>query len=76
MTRVRKKFYTKEEIKRVISLWDNMSVEDMAEELGRGHASILYIASRIRKCGWKLSKKMRVGRVDSLISEVIRELEE
>ena len=69
-----KKYYTKQEIKQVIKLWDEYTIEEIANKLDRTKVSILYIASHIRKCGFKLSRKLRKGTLDGLIKEVLTEL--
>lgn len=69
------KGYTKEEIKAVISLWKNKSTADIATELGfEKKQQVAYLATQIRKCGYKLPRKTHHGRLRGLIAEVISEL--
>jgi transposase len=66
--------FTKDEIKAVITLWEDKSTNEIAEELGRRTSSICYIANAIRKEGYTLSKKTKRGTMNLLIKEVIAEL--
>jgi transposase len=66
--------YTKDEIKAVITLWEDKSTQEIAEELGRKTSSIGYIANAIRKEGYRLPKKTKRGTFNLLVKEVIAEL--
>ena len=73
MKKVRKLF-TKDEIKKIINLWEDKTVEELAEELSRAVSSICYIARRVRKNGYPLSQKRKNGTLDLMIKEVIKEI--
>ena len=68
-----KKLWTKEEIAKVIDLWETKTTEEIAEELERPHTSIGYIAKAIRDSGYALPKKTKKGSILGLVKEVLRE---
>lgn len=68
-----KKLWTKDEIKKVIELWESKTTEEIADELRRPHLSIGYIAKKIRDCGYPLSKKRKAGTIMNLVKEVLKE---
>lgn len=68
-----KKMWTKNEIKKVMDLWEKTSTESIAKELGRTRPQISYIATQLRKAGFKLARKRVVGRMASLLKEAIAE---
>jgi len=75
MGRLKNHQFTKAEIKKVISMWDKKTKEQIADELNINEQQVNYIAMQIRKAGYKLTKKHKVGYLRNLITEVINELE-
>lgn len=69
-----KHLWTKEEIKTLISLWETMTLEEVARELKVHPTQAQYMAALIRKEGYALPKKRVIGRARGLVKEVIREL--
>lgn len=75
MKKTSKSMWTKEEIKLLIKIWKDMNYEQIAEELGRDISQIKSLASMIRRSGYDLPKKWRVGGGrDQMIKEVLREM--
>ncbi len=68
------RMFTKEEIRKVIMLWENSSVAEIADELDRKPQSIIYLAKKIRKCGYPLPKKYIKRESDSLIKTTLKEM--
>lgn len=68
-----KRFFTKEEIRKVIKLWEDKTIEELAFELNRPKSSIGYLARKIRICGYKLPRKIKVGSLNFMIKDVIKE---
>ena len=68
------KLWTKEEIRKVIDMWEDKTMGELCAILGRNKGSIMHIATAIRKQGYKLPKKMTRVKTDGLIQEVIREM--
>ena len=66
--------FTKEDIRTVITLWEEKSNQEIAQELGRNTASICYIANAIRKEGFDLPKKTKRGTFNLLVKEVLLEM--
>lgn len=66
--------WTLEEIRLIKSVWDNKSVNDIAEQIGVLPQQIQYIATQMRKEGIKLPRKHVVGRTRGLIQEYARSL--
>jgi hypothetical protein len=70
--RRKKKFWTKEEINTLLSLWEHKTVSEIAEELNRPNSAIIYMAGIIRRNGYKLPKKIRTNIIDLLVKEVLK----
>jgi len=68
-------FWTKEEIKLLLELWDSQTIEQMCETLRRNRAQVMGMAREIRKAGYELSVKKKKGEKQKLVKEVLRELE-
>ena len=66
--------WTKDKIKTVLQLWESKTKEELSDELACGTQHIDYIAHRIRKCGYSLTKKTQRETLDKLIQESIAEL--
>lgn len=65
--------FTKEEINKVMNLWEEATLEEIAHELGRPKYAVSYIANAIRKTGYKLPRKRTVGQLQTLIKDVLAE---
>lgn len=65
--------WTKEEIRALIKMWDTMTLDELALELGVGKQRIQAIAHVIRKKGYALAKKKMKGTIGLLIDEVLGE---
>ncbi len=68
------KMFTKQEIRKVVTLWENLSVGEIAKELDRKPASITYLAKKVRKCGYPLPKKYIKRESDSLVKITLKEM--
>lgn len=66
--------WTKEDVKKVIKLWDSMTKEEIALELDITESQVGSMAFRIRKAGGNLAKKHRKGLCEELIKEAILEV--
>lgn len=66
--------FTKEDVKKVIGLWDTHATKDIAKEIGRKTCSVTYIANALKKEGYLLPKKSVRYRFNILIKEVVSEL--
>lgn len=66
--------WTKDELKKVLKMWDSKTTEEIAEELGVKKVQVQGIANKFRKLGVKLAKKHRVGYMNNLMKEVIKEM--
>jgi hypothetical protein len=72
--KVKNRRFTKDEIRKVIKIWESKTLTEIAEEIDRSTASVNYISNQIRKAGYKLPKKQPLHSVQNLIKEVINEL--
>jgi len=68
-----KKYFTKEDIKTVIELWNTKTKEEIAEQLGRSVYSITYISSAIRKAGYDLPRKSIKHERGQFIKRILKE---
>lgn len=66
-----RKLWTGNEIKMVVKLWESKTTADLAEELGRPVQSVQALATKIRKAGYPLKRKMMRGTLQSLIKETL-----
>lgn len=66
--------WTKDEIKKVISLWTSKSLKEIGTDVGVNAQQVAYIAGQIRKSGFNLQKKTIKGNLRSLIGEAIKEI--
>lgn len=65
--------WTKQELKKVLEMWETKTTESIAAEFKVSKATIQQMATKFRKLGAKLAKKHRVGYLDNLMKEVIKE---
>lgn len=63
--------WTKEEIKKVATLWDTQTPEEVADVLRVDVRQLKYIVVNIRKAGYVLAKKRRSGILHNLIREAL-----
>ena len=71
-----KRYFTKQEIKSVVKLWKDTSLQDIAKELKMTVIQVAYLAQSIRKAGHKLPKKRKIGQLNFMVKEAMRELVE
>jgi len=67
------KLWTKNDIKKVLTLWDSHTIAEMCEILDRKKGQIMYMATEIRKSGHPLTKKMSRHTLRGLIKVAIKE---
>lgn len=72
--KIKNRRFTKDEISTLIKLWETKTISELAEELERPVGSILYLANKIRKVGYKLPKKQTANTASYLIKEVLNDL--
>ncbi len=66
--------WTKDEMKKLYKLWESVEPQDIAEDMGIEVGQVRYMANAMRKEGFKLSKKRKVGKKLLLIRELKAEL--
>lgn len=69
-----KHYWTKEEMKVLISIWDKKTLDEICKELNLRRIQVSYMANQMRKCGIGLVKKKKLGITNMLIDEVKKEL--
>ena len=67
---------TKESIKKLLSLWNDHTTDELAQELGWPHWKISNLAKKMRSVGFDLPRKHVLKMTDTLIKEVYNELYE
>lgn len=72
--KLKRHLWTKDEIKKVIKMWDDKNPDELAHDLKVERVQVMYIASVIRKAGYRLAKKHKKGYIHALIKEAISEL--
>jgi len=65
--------WTKAEIRKVLTLWEAKSIEDLAKELDVNPQQITYIVAVLRKEGFDLPKKKRPSVINNLLLELKKE---
>lgn len=66
--------WTKDEVKSLYTLWEDTSIEDLADKLKVEVSQIRTMAGAMRKKGFKLAHKRKNGYIQSLLDEVKKEL--
>lgn len=66
--------WTKDEIRRVVKVWESSTPEDIGKELGVTRLQVNQIAGKLRKAGVNLTKKRQAGYLSKLINEVANEI--
>lgn len=66
--------WTKEEMKYIVKVWDEATLDDICDKFEVSKSQIMYIVTQLRKNGIKLAKKHVTGRLQALIDEVKRDL--
>ncbi len=67
------KMWTKEEMRKVIKMWDTATVEEISKELRREKSSIQGMVGKMRKSGIEIARKHRGGYINNLIKELAEE---
>lgn len=62
--------YTKEELRLIIEMWNEHSIDEIASKVKVKKTSISSIAKKLRVNGFPLHKKHRNGVMDGLIKEL------
>lgn len=68
------RFWTKREIKFVFKTWKSSTLEETAKKLDRTPKQIQSMIIQIRKCGYHITYKRRVGQSRLMIEEVMKEM--
>ena len=68
------KMWTKDEVKKMIDLWESKTVEELCVELNRVPSSVITMAKQIREAGYHLSKKRKVSVKRLMVEETLKEL--
>lgn len=66
--------WTKTEIKAVAELWNTATTKEISEKLDVDYQQLNYTVREMRKAGMSLPKKHKNGNIQSLIKEVMGEL--
>lgn len=66
--------WTKDELKKIINMWDSSSMEEILEETGLTRSQISSIRYGLKKAGYVLTAKKAKGYRQLLVTEVLREL--
>lgn len=61
--------WTKADIKKVATLWEKSTVEEICEELGLRKDQLTYIIMHMRKAGFDLPRKHKIGYIQNLLRE-------
>lgn len=73
-TKNKPQYWTKEEIKKLINIWNNKTLEEICYELSRTKTQILSMTNQIKKEGYKLQIKRKNKVRNKMIKEVLNEL--
>lgn len=68
------KFWTKTEIKYVLKTWKRSTLQETCTKLGREPKAVRAMVIQIRKCGYPITYKRRVGTTNLMIKEVLSEM--
>jgi hypothetical protein len=73
ITRAKHKQWTKEELARLMKIWDKSTLEQVCDELGRNKAQIHAMAKLLRQNGLSLPRKRVLGYTQHLVREFVSE---
>jgi biotin operon repressor len=65
---------TKEDIREIITLWDSITVKQLAEKIGVSEFTIYSVAKTLRTHGVHIPSKRRKNILQGLVKEVISEM--
>lgn len=63
--------WTKEEIKKLTTLWDTHSLDELSKAFKLDKKQVQYMANTIRAAGYKLQPKRRNAYLRTLITEAL-----
>ena len=66
--------WTKDNVKKLLALWDTKSMREIADEIGVEVKNVQYMAHNLRLKGFPLAKKHVTGQLQTLLNEVAEEL--
>lgn len=66
--------WTKEEIKKLLNLWNTKNIQEIATELNVTEDNVKYMSFILRKNGFALSLKRKNGYIQTLLAELKAEL--
>ena len=66
--------WTREEVKKLYKIWDTSSMEEVCEELGIEVGQVRYMVQQMRKHGFPLQKKRKIGDTMLMLKELKAEL--
>jgi hypothetical protein len=66
--------WTKDEIRSVAKLWETVTSRELCDRISINYQQLLYIAREMRKVGFVLPKKSKIGYVRNLLLEVKEEM--
>lgn len=65
--------WTKDEVRKLYKLWEDCTLEELSADMGIRHVQVTYMANQMRKVGFKLTKKPKVGSRLSMLKEIFEE---
>lgn len=68
------KMYTKQFFQKFVELWESTDAETMSNKLGIERGQVNYIAAKIRKAGYALTRKRQSGEFQALLKEALDEI--
>lgn len=66
--------WTKDEIKRLLSIWEDSTLSEICEEMGLDQKQIGCLRYDLKQCGYTLTRKKAYGERRLMCAEVLREL--
>ena len=71
MKSTQRRLFTKNEIKTIVTLWEDSTTEQICNKVGRNKTSVMYIIKKARSLGVDLPKKRKIGITDNLVKETL-----
>lgn len=69
----KRQFWTKAEARVLIDLWEKSTLDELQAKLKRERSQIISMVYEMRKAGFKLSKKRKVGERRVMLIELLKE---
>lgn len=66
--------WTKDEVRKLLTLWDKHTIEELEEKMGRGKNTLTAMAKKLRDVGFEVARKRRAHYTHTLLLELAEDM--